>query len=123
MKINSDLNIAIICNSPLYQEVLSLWIDKIPGTRILGNSSNVEEFQSLQISDHTDILIMGYSTEETSDLELIKSVSEQYNDLRILVISMYNNPNFHRSLQRYGVKGCIEKYFISSEKIVTPARL
>ena len=109
------MNIAIVCNSPLNQEVLNQWTYRIPGTSIIGSYANGEEFSNQKIAPQTDILIMDFDAEENSDLNLLKRMSRKYRKMGILIVSMYNDPNFQQTLRGCGVNGCIEKYFINSD--------
>ena len=112
---NATMNVTILCMNSLYREILDHWATRIPGIQVLGTVSTVEEFCNLRMAQDTDVLILGLHSKNPSDLSFIKRISNEYVDIKILVVSMFNDQKFQILLKEMGADGFIEKYSIGSE--------
>ena len=109
------MKVAIISYSELYREVIRLWINRVDNLVIIGEFSSEEEFKEFKDNRMTDILIIDHYEKLYSDMNLVKKLSRKYRRMKILIVSMYNDKNFHDALKKCGVKGCIEKYNLNTD--------
>jgi DNA-binding NarL/FixJ family response regulator len=87
-----------------------------PGIRVVATGACWEEFEPLLASNPSDVLILDLNVPTSAEnrapfpvLHIIPYLLQQYPQLRILVISMYQQPSLIEALLQVGISGYIFK--------------
>ncbi|HNW68996.1 MAG TPA: response regulator transcription factor [Bacteroidales bacterium] len=76
---------------------------------VIAEASNGEELLSLLKVVKPDVLVLDISMPRISGIELAKTISEAYPEIRILILSMHKNNDFVINAMINGAKGYLPK--------------
>lgn len=84
-------------------------IEEDPSLEIVGMQRNGEEVLKALKKQQVDILCMDIEMPIKDGVEVSKIVKEEYPDIKILILSMYNRPELVKQLAGIGVDGFVKK--------------
>lgn len=92
---------------------------------IIGTASNGEELLRLVRRKPADLLILDLNLSEIDGLEIIHTIQRERISLRILVLTVYDDPKFVKSAFKSGAHGYIlkdkniDELFVALQKVLT----
>lgn len=112
----------VICDShSAVQTALDLKISATQDLEIVGASRSVDELLSLLARQEADVLILELTLPNTVVLDLIRSLREQNEGLRIVVYTMYDEAIYGARTIRAGASGYVMKQE-STERVIDAMR-
>lgn len=117
--IESTFKILIADDHKLFSEGLASMVKQIKGTELTGIASNGQEALDLIILNPIDLLITDLHMPGMDGLELIRNVKQKYPNIKILVISMHNEPSvieevFDANAEGYILKDATREEFLKA---------
>ena len=113
------INIAIVDDHQMFIEGLVAVLSKKEDIHILFTESNVKSAINKLKIQPPDLLITDIAMPDINGLELIKIVKKTYPDIKILVISMFNNLQSYNEMDGYLLKETgLQELFFAIDKIV-----
>lgn len=78
----------------IFRQGLKFSLSKDKALQCIGEAGNGTELMQLLQSTRPDVILMDLKMPEMDGLEATKQVREQYPDIRIIVLTMYDDENF-----------------------------
>jgi two-component system nitrate/nitrite response regulator NarL len=103
------INIMIADDHKMIIDGLTSMLATEAGVKVTAEASSGRELLEKMQYSPVDIILMDINMPELDGIEATRKVKAKYPAVRILVISMYNNPEFIRSLLEAGASGYILK--------------
>jgi len=79
------------------------------GEEIIGEATNGREVVEMARSLHPDVIIMDIHMPELTGIEATRRIRHEFDDIRILVLTAYNEPSYVHALLDAGADGYILK--------------
>lgn len=114
---STPIRIALVDDHALVREGIRALLALMPHLQVVGEADSAEA--ALQLLQHTpvDLLLLDIGLKGTNGLELTRTLSQEYPELRVLILSMYDNGEYVRSSIRAGARGYVLKESSSREII------
>ncbi len=93
----------------LFRKGLSSLFDDNPNVSIIGEASNGQELLNLLKEKHPDLILMDLKMPIMDGIEATEQVKSQYPEIKIIVLSMYEDERFIIHLLELGVNGYLLK--------------
>jgi DNA-binding NarL/FixJ family response regulator len=106
---NKKIGIFLVEDHQIVRDGIKALLQDAPEITISGEASNGKELFERLSSTETDIILMDISLPDTSGIELTKQVSNNYPDIKVLVLSMYIQEDFIVNAIAAGAKGYLPK--------------
>jgi DNA-binding NarL/FixJ family response regulator len=103
------IRVLIVDNVPVYREGLCRILEEEGDLEVVGRSSDYEEARRLVGELSPDVLVIGVSISEPSDLEVINRIRAACPHTAILVVSSAVSGTLLLTCLRAGVAGCLLK--------------
>ena len=84
---------------------------------------NGEEVLSFLSSNHVDVILMDINMPKMNGIECTKRVKEQFPNVKVIVLTMYNRKHFIRELLEIGADGCVLKSNTGKELLAALERI
>lgn len=85
---------------------------------IVGEASTGAELWKLLENNQPDIILMDISLPDTSGIDLTKTISQRYPDIKVLILSMYTDESFISQAIKAGAKGYLHKNTTREEMLI-----
>jgi len=85
---------------------------------IIGEASTGAGLWTLMESVQPDIILMDISLPDVSGIELTRTLSERYPEVKVLILSMYTDESFINQAIKAGAKGYLHKNTTREEMLV-----
>jgi DNA-binding NarL/FixJ family response regulator len=108
-----SIKILIVDDHPLVRQGLIGLLSTQPDFEVCGEASGLTEARLLASQQKPDVAIVDLSLEEGSGIELIKNLSEDYPDMKLLVLTMHDELIFAERALRAGAMGYVNKQEVS----------
>ncbi len=119
MKIPNDtsenIKIVLVDDHAIIMDGIQALLAGIPGIEIVGKASGGNEALGILSRQKADIVITDYSMEDMDGLTLINNIKKAYADIKIIVLSMHDEPSVVRDVLSKGVDGYILKKYTYNE--------
>jgi len=103
------INIILADDHQIFRDGIKSLLSDESNLEIIGEASNGDELLSLLKTISPDILILDVTMPKITGIELTKIITEQYPDIRILILSMHKNEEYVISAMINGAKGYLPK--------------
>ncbi len=109
-------NIVLADDHRLFREGLELIIQQLNDCRVAGSVSNgAEVLQWLEKNSAPDLILMDLQMPDVDGKEALEIIRTKYGQLKVIIVSMYNNPAIVKSLITSGANGYLLKNADSAE--------
>jgi DNA-binding NarL/FixJ family response regulator len=112
LPVSETLNVVVADNQPIFIEglksVMKAHEDALE-VRLKGVAHNGDEISNLLRSGRVDILMLDLNLPEPDSLKLIPVLKERFPELRILVMTMHDDPRLVKAAFRGGADGYLLK--------------
>lgn len=93
----------------LFRKGLSSMFEDVPNISVIGEAANGQELLSLLTKKHPDLILMDLKMPIMDGIEATEHVKSKYPDIKIIVLSMYEDERFIIHLLELGVNGYLLK--------------
>jgi DNA-binding NarL/FixJ family response regulator len=111
------LRILIVDDDTLIREGLKMILETEEGFEIVGTAANGQDALRLCSENQPDIILMDIRMPVLDGVQATKLIKEQFNSVKILLLTTFKDSEYIRSAIRYGAEGYILKSN-SSESII-----
>ncbi|WP_341891573.1 response regulator transcription factor [Variovorax sp. YR752] len=111
----SATRILLVDDHPLVREGLRARLADVPGIAVVGEAGDAEQAFARVDMLRPDLVLMDVGMKQVNGIELTARLRERHPELRVLMLSMYDNPEYvHRALAA-GAMGYVLKEAPSEE--------
>lgn len=118
---NTPLDILIVEDHPIFRMGMRDMIDHEADMRVCGEAEDVDTALNLVRSFRPDLAVVDLSLRDSNGMDLVRTVSEDYDFCHTLVLSMHDEALHAERCLMAGAKGYIMKQE-ASESVVTAIR-
>lgn len=115
--------IALVDDHALIRDGIRALLGVMPQFEMVGEAESAAEALDLLERVRPDVLLVDIGLKDSTGLELTRTLSQQYPDVRVLILSMYDNLEYVRSSIRAGARGYVLKDAPSREIIAAIAAI
>jgi len=101
--------VLLVDDHPIVRQGIRRLIEKEPGLSVCGEAEDAQEALTIIENEGPDIIVLDLSLKNSSGFDLILSVKQRWEEVRILVLSMYNEDVYAERVLRAGASGYIMK--------------
>jgi DNA-binding NarL/FixJ family response regulator len=103
------IKIILVDDHQLVRDGIKALLSGVSDLEIISEASDSKELFQQLTTLKPDILIMDISLPEISGIEITKTISKDYPDIKVLILSMYNSEDFIFNSIKAGAKGYLPK--------------
>jgi len=113
----SPIRLLLVDDHPLVRDGLRARLEVVPGFEVAGEASNAEEARALLDELHPTLVLMDVGMKGVNGIELTALLLEHEPSLLVLMLSMYDNPEYVQRALQAGARGYVLKDSPASEII------
>jgi two-component system nitrate/nitrite response regulator NarL len=103
------VRLMLVDDHPLVRDGLRARLEAVPGLRVVAEADTASSALT-QAADHTpDLVLMDIALRNESGIDITRALLAQVPALRVLVLSMFDNPAYVSEAQRAGAVGYVLK--------------
>jgi len=99
----------IVEDHPIYREGLASYVNEEPGLNVCGTAQDVPEALAGIDSTRPHVVVVDLQLKTSSGFDLIQDIRYRWPDLRILVLSMYDEIRYADRVLKMGARGYVMK--------------
>ncbi len=105
------IDVVIADDHQLFMEGIKLILkkDKRFKFEVIGQANNRSSLFALLAKEKPELLLLDLNLQESDGLAILADLRKRYKDLKIIVVTMFNDPKFAKMLFKQGVNGFILK--------------
>jgi DNA-binding NarL/FixJ family response regulator len=103
------LKIFIVDDHEFFRNGLKMVINRLKYAKVTGEASNGKEFLALLKQDEPDIVLIDIQMPEMNGLEATRLAMEDFPDLKIVALTMFDDEEYVQSMIDAGAKGFLLK--------------
>jgi len=107
----------IVDDHPLVREGLKARLCSVPGLDVVGEAGDAVEASARLAATEVDLVLMDIGMKDINGIELTRRLLAERPALRVLVLSMYDNPEYVNRAMQAGARGYVLKDAPSSDII------
>ncbi|ACO80238.1 Two-component response regulator, LuxR family [Azotobacter vinelandii CA] len=115
MNSGNPIRIVLVDDHALVREGIRALLAVMPRIEVVGEAESAAEALELLDRRPADLLLLDIGLKDTNGLELTRTLDRQYPDLKVLILSMYDNIEYVRTAIRAGARGYVLKDASSRE--------
>ena len=105
----SKANILIVDDHPMVREGLAMHIATQDDMEVCGEAEDTASALKAIETSRPDLVIVDISLKDSNGLDLIRRIRDRYDDMRILIWSMYPEKHYAERALRAGARGYLNK--------------
>lgn len=109
------INVAIIDDHKLFREGIGFLIHQMTNIKLLIEASSYDDFREKNTSNDLDILLLDLDLPGKDGVEILQLFKEQQPELKIIILSMHNDPKMMAYLMELGASSYLLKDCSSEE--------
>jgi DNA-binding NarL/FixJ family response regulator len=106
---DEKLNIIIVDDHEFFRNGLKMVINRLKFARVIGEATNGSEFLALLAKKEPDIVLIDIQMPVMNGIEATRKALEEYPDLKILALTMFDDEEYVQSMIDAGAKGFLLK--------------
>ena len=110
--------VLLVDDHPIVRQGIRRLIEKEPGLLVCGEAEDAADALEIIEQERPDVIVLDLSLKSSSGFDLILDVKQRWENVRILVLSMYNEDVYAERVLRAGASGYIMKQE-APKKVVT----
>ncbi|MTI45061.1 LuxR family two component transcriptional regulator [Roseibium hamelinense] len=114
---NSTIRILLADDHELVRDGIRARLQRFDNLEVIGEATNGAEALALVSSLRPDVILMDISMPIKNGLEAAAEIREHHPNTAVLVLSIYDNPEYVRGVVQSGARGYILKDISASEMI------
>ncbi len=113
----SAIRLLLVDDHPLVRDGLRARLEVVPGFEVAGEASNADEARTLLDELRPTLVLMDVGMKGVNGIELTAQLLEREPSLLVLMLSMYDNPEYVQRALQAGARGYVLKDSPASEII------
>jgi DNA-binding NarL/FixJ family response regulator len=113
----SSIRLMLVDDHPLVRDGLRARLEAVPGFQVVGEAGNADEAHAQLESLHPAIVLMDVGMKGVNGIDLTAALLEREPELLVLMLSMYDNPEYVQRAMQAGARGYVLKDSPASEII------
>lgn len=109
------IKIILVDDHQMFRDGVKAVLSDEENIEIIGEVGNATDLYKLLDTQTPDIIITDISMPDTSGIEIAKNISENYQQIKILILSMHSNEEFITKALKAGANGYLPKDTSMSE--------
>ena len=105
----NSINIVIAEDNKIYREGLKLCLSSDEKLKVIAEADNGEELMKVLENNHADVILMDLNMPVMDGMEATKQVRKKYENIKVLVVTMYDSDKFIINLMENGANGYLLK--------------
>lgn len=101
----------------MFRQGIKVFIDKMEGVQVRGEFNDGDELMDALKTSSPDLVVLDIAMPRLRGLEALRLIRELYPQVKVLILTMYGNPEFVREAVAEGAHGFILKEEPSSELV------
>lgn len=123
MNPGTPTRIALVDDHALVREGIRALLAAMPQIEVVGEAESTAEALELLERVQPDVLLVDIGLQDSTGLELTRSLAERHPEVQVLILSMYDNLEYVRSSIRAGARGYVLKNAPSREIVAAIAAI
>jgi len=115
MSSSPPIHVMLVDDHPMVREGLVARLRSVPQFRVVGEAGSAEEAVQLLGQCRPDVLLMDVGLKGTNGIALAEQLGLSHPGLRVLMFSMYDNPEYVQRALQAGARGYVLKDAPASE--------
>lgn len=116
-EISNVVNVVIIDDHRMFSDALNALLEPEPGISVLAQVYDSREAKAKIAECDPHVVLMDYNMPHLNGIELTQLLLDERPELKILIVSMYNEERLIESFKRIGAKGFLFKTATAGEVI------
>ncbi|MBB3102801.1 response regulator [Azomonas macrocytogenes] len=117
MNCDEPVRIVLVDDHALVRDGIRALLSVMPRIAVVGEAESGADALELLARLQPDLLLLDIGLKDTNGLELTKTLGQLYPQLKVLILSMYDNSEYVRTSIRAGARGYVLKDASSKEII------
>jgi len=113
----SAIRLLLVDDHPLVRDGLRVRLEAVPGFEVVGEASNAEEAHVQLGALQPTLVLMDVGMKGVNGIDLTSALLEREPALMVLMLSMYDNPEYVQRAMQAGARGYVLKDSPASEII------
>ncbi|MFC4159366.1 response regulator transcription factor [Chitinimonas lacunae] len=113
----SAIRLALVDDHPLVRDGLRARLEAVPDFQVVGEAGSGAEALALAETVQPDLMLVDVGMKDMSGIQLTSLLHGRHPTLRVLILSMYDHPEYVTSAARSGARGYVLKDAGSQEII------
>lgn len=110
-----SMRVLLVDDHAIVIDGIAALLQGMPGVEVVGKANDGEEALSLLEHTAVDVLVTDHSMEKMDGLTLVRMVRKNYPQIKIIVLTMHDEPAIVHDVLRAGVDSYILKKYTHSE--------
>jgi DNA-binding NarL/FixJ family response regulator len=106
---SNPIKLFVVDDHPIFIDGITGLLKDTPGFEIIGTAVNGKELLDKMASNMPDIILMDINMPEMDGIEATKEIKRIYPDVKVIMLTMFNDIRFIKELLEIGAKGYILK--------------
>jgi DNA-binding NarL/FixJ family response regulator len=111
------IRLLLVDDHPLVRDGLRSRLDAVPGFEVVGEAGNAAEAEERMAALHPQLVLMDVGMKDVNGIDLTARLLEREPGLQVLMLSMYDNPEYVQRALQAGARGYVLKDAPASEII------
>jgi DNA-binding NarL/FixJ family response regulator len=111
------IRLLLVDDHPLVRDGLRARLSAVPGLEVVGEAGTADEVLTQIVEAEPTLLLMDVGMKETNGIDLTALLLERWPQLLVLMLSMYDNPEYVQRALQAGARGYVLKDSPASEII------
>ncbi len=107
--------VLLVDDHPLVREGLKARLNAVPGLEVVGEAGNATEAFAVVGQAQPDLVLMDIGMKDVNGIELTAELLASHPKLHVLMLSMYDNPEYVNRAMQAGARGYVLKDAPSDE--------
>ena len=106
---SQTIRVVIVDDHSLVRDGLRARLSVVPGLQVVGEAASGEQALALAAADPPDLMLVDVGMRGMNGIELATALRERHPQIRVLMLSMYDNREYVLSAIRAGARGYVLK--------------
>ena len=106
---SQTIRVVIVDDHSLVRDGLRARLSVVPGLQVVGEAASGEQALALAAADPPDLMLVDVGMRGMNGIELATELRERHPQIRVLMLSMYDNREYVLSAIRAGARGYVLK--------------
>jgi DNA-binding NarL/FixJ family response regulator len=111
------IRLLLVDDHPLVRDGLRSRLDAVPGFEVVGEAGNAAQAEERMAALHPQLVLMDVGMKDVNGIDLTARLLEREPGLQVLMLSMYDNPEYVQRALQAGARGYVLKDAPASEII------
>ena len=111
------IRLLLVDDHPLVRDGLRVRLEVVPGFLVVGEAGNAAEAHEQMTAVQPSLALMDVGMKEVNGIQLTTQLLERHPGLQVLMLSMYDNPEYVQRAMQAGARGYVLKDAPASEII------